>query len=560
MSPSPTRQLGKLSLGENMPTTRSQTHRSRRHRHHQQSPPLASLSAAARNTSASRRRHSLRASQRQEGEARPGRHRRGNNDDDRKFYAEERAESDINIEAESQDEENSNDNEGEEEASPDNMASMILAASAKSKIVYDIENLELESRARALAGLTGHFDVVYCRESSLFYEFQLIERPRIRIRNGGADCTCSEYRNRPDMACRHIFWLVDQVYDSISPQTPRPGLPLSRDGFSPTLPPLHTLLQDRLESLANELEWPFIPDNEPTAMASSGEFIAGGLSRQEQVRDIMSAFNKVTLPEDFRRDLVESTATSTPRTPEQCVVQGDFEATIFRLAVHDDNVYSSIRKAMPAGACAAIYFDKVHQKSRNLLTQFDEYRRTGRLPPTSSSSERVLPSLNNVSEVARELRRHVAQIRNNLAVRIPYGTKGAVEALITLLQEVSARNIDAFENNSWGRVAPPGEDGDDRNLYEQLIGQAGDEDRGMGDEESGGLFILDVLEEVPASVLESYVPNLCDILAKVEIIPAPSPFLLKLKSLIHDAQSSRTQPRGKRPATAEAGGTHKRTR
>lgn len=295
-------------------------------------------------------------------------------------------------------------------------------------------------------------------------------------------------------------------------------------------------------------------------MTSSGELIAGGLSRQEQVRDIMSAFNKVSLPEDFRRDLVESSATSTPRTPEQCVVQGDFEATIFRLAVHDDNVYSSIRKAMPAGACAAIYFDKVHQKSRNLLTQFDEYRRTGRLP---SSGEREIRSLDNVSEVARELRRHVAQIRNNLAIRIPYGTKGAVEALITLLQEVSVRNIDAFENNCWGRVAPPGEDDDARNLYEQLIGQASDEDQGMGDEEGGGgggLFILDVLEEVPASVLESYVPNLCDILAKVEIIPAPSPFLLKLKSLIHDAQSSRTQPRGKRPATAEAGGSHKRTR
>lgn len=296
-------------------------------------------------------------------------------------------------------------------------------------------------------------------------------------------------------------------------------------------------------------------------MTSSGETIAGGLSRQQQVRDIMSAFNKVTLPEDFRKDLVESSATTTPRTPEQCVVQGDFEATIFRLAIHDDNVYSSIRKAMPAGACAAIYFDKVHQKSRNLLTQFDEYRRTGRVTLTSSSSERVPPSLGNVSEVARELRRHVAKIRNNLVVRIPYGTKGAVEALITLLQEVSARNIDAFENNSWGRVAPPGEDDDDRNLYEQLIGQASDEDQGMGDEEGGGgLFILDVLEEVPVSVLESYVSNLREILAKVEIIPAPSPFLLKLKSLIHDAQSSGTQPRGKRPATGEAGGSHKRTR
>jgi hypothetical protein len=76
---------------------------------------------------------------------------------------------------------------------------------ARSKIVYDIESLEMESRARALAGLTGRFDVVYCREASGIYEFQLAERPRIRIRAGSAECTCSEYENRPDMACRHIF-------------------------------------------------------------------------------------------------------------------------------------------------------------------------------------------------------------------------------------------------------------------------------------------------------------------------------------------------------------------
>jgi hypothetical protein len=25
------------------------------------------------------------------------------------------------------------------------------------------------------------------------------------VRERGAECTCSEYENRPDMACRHIF-------------------------------------------------------------------------------------------------------------------------------------------------------------------------------------------------------------------------------------------------------------------------------------------------------------------------------------------------------------------
>jgi hypothetical protein len=268
------------------------------------------------------------------------------------------------------------------------------------------------------------------------------------------------------------------------------------------------------------------------------------------VRDIMSAFNKITLPEDFRTDLVETSAT--PRTPEQCVVQGDFEATFFRLAVHDDNVYSSIRKAMPAGACAAIYFDKVQQHSRHLLQHFDEFRLTGRLP--SGGGRRRLQQTLEVSQVARELRQHVQKIRSNLAVRVPYGTKGAVEALITLLQDISARNIDAFENSPWGRVAPLGEDADDRNLYEQLIGSS-NANREDGEE----LFILDVLAEVPPSVLESYLSNLFEILDKVEINRAPSPFVLRLKALIQDAQSTVTS-RGKRPATAEAGGSQKRTR
>lgn len=236
MSPSPTRQLGKLSLGENMPTTRSQTHRSRQHRHPQQSPAPAPATATARNASASRRRHSLRASQRQEGGGRPGRHRRGNNDN-RKIYQEERAESGIEIEAESQDEENFNDNRGQGETSPDNMASMILAE--KSRIVYDIESLDLESRVRALAGLSGRFDVVYCRESSSVYEFQLIERPRIQIRNEGADCTCSEYGNRPDIACRHIFVSlvclerVDRATDNILVAR-RPGIRQHLASYSPS--------------------------------------------------------------------------------------------------------------------------------------------------------------------------------------------------------------------------------------------------------------------------------------------------------------------------------------
>jgi hypothetical protein len=188
MSP-PTRQLGKLSLDENMPTTRSQTQR-----RHFRSPPASSDPSSAA-------RRSPRASQKHGGDGKRRARRGGRRGEHHRQQGQSEG---LNDNSDSKSNTNSDDNE-----ETDAIAPMVLAA--KSRIVYDIESLEMESRARALAGLTGQFDVVYCREISPFYEFQLIERPRIRIRDGGAECTCAEYGNRPDMACRHIF--VSLPYD-----------------------------------------------------------------------------------------------------------------------------------------------------------------------------------------------------------------------------------------------------------------------------------------------------------------------------------------------------------
>ena len=243
-----------------------------------------------------------------------------------------------------------------------------------------------------------------------------------------------------------------------------------------------------------------------------------GLSREDKVRDIMSAFNECIFPEEFRPDLVETTRQ--PRTPEQCVVQGDFEATMFRLSVHDDNVYTSLRKAMPTGACAAIYFDKAERRSRKIFAAFDLYRETGRPSATG-----ILMEVENVAEL---LRRLVEQIRVNISLRIPYGLKGAAGALVGLLQEICNRNIDAFEGNRWGRVPQwDGEDEDDRNLYEQLIVQPGFQ----------GYFILDVLADLPSDLLRHYVSNLNEILNKLQINRAPRPYILTLKNLIRDSEN-----------------------
>jgi hypothetical protein len=283
--------------------------------------------------------------------------------------------------------------------------------------------------------------------------------------------------------------------------------------------------------VAEQLNWQYVHSE-----------VEGGMSRPQKVKDLMSAFDTVVLPEDFRPDLIDDVGQS--RTPEQCVVQGDFEATMFRLAVHDYAVRSSLSKAMPPGARAAIYFDKVQENSRRLLADFDRYCQTG----WRSDGSNV-----DIDSVIRELQRNVNRIHANIITRTPHGVEGAAKALVTLLEDICNRNKDAMDGNRWGGVTFHGEDEDQRNLYYQLIGKA---------EETGEFFILDALEQLAGSDLHQFGKRLRAVLHKNEVNRAPKAYILKLNGLVRRAESSSSGSGQKRPATASSGGNgqSKRTR
>lgn len=300
------------------------------------------------------------------------------------------------------------------------------------------------------------------------------------------------------------------------------------NGHSPQFPRVEGLLDGKLETVAERLNWQY-----------SDSETQGGMSRPQKVRDIMSAFSTVTLPEDFRLDLVEETTQS--RTPEQCVVQGDFEATMFRLAVHNDAVYMSLCKAMPPGACAAIYFDKVQEKTRKLLTDFDRYCLTGQSPADGTSVE--------VSTVVNYLQRNVDRIQANVIARAPHGTEGAAKTLVTLLEDICNRDRDALDGNRWGQASFQGEDEDQRNLYQQLIGKADD---------TREYFVLDALGHIPPTDLHQFCGKMGSILHRNEVNRGPKSYILKLGALVRIAESSGSAQ--KRPATATTGGNSKRTR
>lgn len=318
---------------------------------------------------------------------------------------------------------------------------------------------------------------------------------------------------------------------------------LTPDGRPADLPRLEGLLEGNLEAVATQLRWQYSRDEND----GSGR----GMTRTEKVRDIFSAFSKLTLPEEFRQDLNETTEQA--RTAEQCVVQGDFDATIFRLAVHDDGVFNSLRKAMPTGACASIYFDKIVERSRQLLKDFDRYCSTEE-PHTDPTSQ---DGYMDVNEVASELQRSVASIAVNIAYRSPHGTDGAGEALVSLLESVVARNNDPLEHNRF-RDSFNGEDEDQRNLYHLLIGSIESDS-----ETDARHFVLHALNALPPLDVYPFDQRLHDILRKLEVNRAPKQYLIHLAALIRSANSAAAMGSGqKRPAAGNgnSGGYSKRTR
>ncbi|KDB23551.1 hypothetical protein H109_04554 [Trichophyton interdigitale MR816] len=450
--------------------------------------------------------------------------------------------------SDSESEEELSSSEGEEEEEEENSPSSPVAFSGKSSIVYDLQMLSHSARAKARHGLSGEFSVDKC--SPIYgggYDFHVVDYGRVYIGEGPMACSCADFQGGR-IACRHIYWLVDQLHRRVLASRPSGALKLSQNGECEKLGPMLELIGNLMENICQKVEWPYIPTpgTPPDTQCS-----LTSMSRPEKARDLLSAFSADTMPDEFRPELVETIRQ--PRTPEQCVVQGDFEATMFRLAVHDENVYASLRKVMPSGARSAIFFDKVQRRIRSLLADFNRYRQKG--TPRQSDHTAL-----EVDVVADEMRDHLRLIQKNMFSRSPHGFKGAAETLLYLLRAVCQFNFDAFETSTWERPSESDETAEDRNLYFQLIYNPVN-----GDD----FFVLSCLEQLPEDILQQITPQLDNIFSDMQVNAAPVPYLQKLHSIIagdiptKSAVGAALIPGAsgqKRPSTAASGSGRKRTK
>lgn len=272
------------------------------------------------------------------------------------------------------------------------------------------------------------------------------------------------------------------------------------------------------------------------------------LSRAYKTRDILSTFDPEELPSNFRSDIFEEI--NRPRTPAQCLIQLDLEGTIFRLAVNDHAVYKSLSEAQPVKARAVGLFQKVTRRIKMALAVFDNYAKNGiqseSLPGTS------------VKDLGSQLQYFVDIIGAEVPKREPHGGEQAAECLIFLLREVCNRNHDAFDDNTWERRAPRGEEEDDRNLFQCLIGHP---------PTGSPAFALDALKTLPEGVLAT-----TDKRERVEEVrgllhrhQAPVAYRRALQAILDSLTGATSptagpQPGQKRPAAGTGRGGQKRTK
>jgi len=238
-----------------------------------------------------------------------------------------------------------------------------------------------------------------------------------------------------------------------------------------------------------------------------------GMSKQDTVRDILSTFEINVLPEQYLEE--QYSFITRRRTLAECLVPGELDATIFRLAMNDDDVYRALRETQPAPPCASHYYNKMRYRISALISAFDTYCTRG-TPSTANGTPL------EVEVVAARLLDHVRRIDKNLSMRGQDGNGEAADCLIVALYEVCVRDRDAFEGIRWRRRAKRDEREEDRNLYHQLIRRLNEDDA----------FVLDVLAKLPAWALQQRLSRLVQIRDLVDQRITPPLYEAKLRGII----------------------------
>ncbi|KAL8768114.1 MAG: hypothetical protein Q9209_005577 [Squamulea sp. 1 TL-2023] len=398
------------------------------------------------------------------------------------------------------------------------------------------------SASQASSGIAADFVVDRVRrhesDRGAYFAFQMDRPESVRIfdpaeRGQHVECTCEEFQSSQTI-CIHIYWLFDGLNAVLrTPPAPRTQV-TSREDVLAQISALYGLIGSQLlllpASLSATRDETMSDTDDATEVMSSPTFSD---VRMEQVRDMLSVFDTVALPENYDP---EGVSISNMNERPSLYVPNNLTATIYRLAIRDEKVFRSLRKVITHDICANVHFSKQRVRAREAFERLDNYIENG----PSIEIEESDQDIPTCGSMLRYVVNQICQIRDSRLSRGPLSAtvkRRVAEILVEILQEVCNRNVDVYYRIHWERSVANDEPDRNRNLYAYLI----DDPPRFGSSTPNWMketFVVDRLQQMPADEWRHLIERLTSIVDQMhEYMPEeddPPVAYTKLERMIQD--------------------------
>ncbi|KAF2133979.1 hypothetical protein P153DRAFT_102338 [Dothidotthia symphoricarpi CBS 119687] len=394
---------------------------------------------------------------------------------------------------------------------------------------YNVSAFDTNLRRRVKRGLEDNeIRMKYCAVSDDEDETKYFHLDDdITVAMGGnlraPKCTCGA--NEKGIACKHIYWVGDQIV-STTPKKSRPEtLRLSMDGSTfQDLKPADIVDEKGLEDVAEDLGWVFQDEDLP--------------EDEEEMKDAIINMLSVFEPQDALPG--EFKCPESPLTSERAKKYQEFAELFTQYATRDPGLFLEARNIIDPNFQSRVFFDKIGTRITRTFKALDKYIAHG---PMYASPDKLRYDVQSCAEKLRALVNAIDEFYQQQDEDEP-GTKDvavrAGAALVRILDLVADRNANAYENITWGMETPsnPAEN----NLFVALIGEQDDDEP---------MFVLDALRALPQEdLVRNHWETLQSIEQKLQRPETPSDYTMTFRRVVYDSR--------KRAASEIRGGEAKR--
>ncbi|KAI8935669.1 hypothetical protein NX059_007193 [Plenodomus lindquistii] len=304
---------------------------------------------------------------------------------------------------------------------------------------------------------------------------------------GKPKCTCGA--NEQGLACKvrkssfhsnselslvkHIYWVGDQIISaSTSPeQLHDQPFDLSTDGSTiADVKPAELLEAKGLGIIASDLDWAFQEDDLP--------------EDEDEMHDAVTTMLSVFEPQDALPG--EFKCPESPLTSEVSKKFQEFADLFTQHASRNPGLFLDAQKIIDPDFQARVYFRKIENRINQHFDALDKYVRDGPVNATAADLKfDVISCANKLTALVKDIDEFYQKHIDSGAETREMAAKAAA-ALVTILDRVTDRNKDAYEDSEWGTEKPT--DPMQNNLFVALIGAS-----------STGtpLFVIDALGSLP---------------------------------------------------------------